>query len=132
MQTSLPEPTDESQDDIEVHALLYEPYGQYQLFILTSSRNSSRPLPVLRHSVQTSMAKIQRAYKNTGQEMVGSPITLPGLAALYKQAQEKLVELAPMVYLLHTEYITGVSTNVKGFSTHPSGMYLLRNVTIEE
>lgn len=52
--------------------------------------------------------------------------------ALYKQAQEKLVELAPMVYLLHTEYITGVSTNVKGFSTHPSGMYLLRNVTIEE
>jgi len=52
--------------------------------------------------------------------------------ALYKQAQEKLVELAPMVYLLHTEYITGVSDKVKGFSVHPSGLFNLRNVTIEE
>ncbi|WP_072136163.1 glutathione ABC transporter substrate-binding protein [Bacillus kwashiorkori] len=51
--------------------------------------------------------------------------------ALYKEAQEKLVELAPMLYLMHTEHLNGVSDNVKGFGVTAAGMFLLKDVTIE-
>lgn len=52
--------------------------------------------------------------------------------AFYKEAQERLVELAPMLYLIHIEDLTGVNTNVKGFDSTPARMFLLRNVYIEE
>ncbi len=35
--------------------------------------------------------------------------------ALYRDAQEKLVELAPMVYIHHQEYLLGVDDSVKNF-----------------
>lgn len=51
---------------------------------------------------------------------------------LYRQVQEKLVELAPMIYVNHTDNIQGVSDRVKGFAVTPSNMFLLQNVTLEE
>jgi len=51
---------------------------------------------------------------------------------LYKQAQEKLVEIAPMIYLLHTDLIVGLNNKVEGFSISPSGMFQLQNVTIKK
>lgn len=51
--------------------------------------------------------------------------------AIYKQAQEKLVELAPMLYIHHQEYLNGVSDKVKGFWRHPNGILQLHNVSIE-
>lgn len=51
---------------------------------------------------------------------------------LYRQVQERLVELAPMLYLLHTDYITGVSNHVEGFAVTPAGMFLLQDVTLNE
>lgn len=51
---------------------------------------------------------------------------------LYRQAQEKLVEIAPMIYLLHTDLIVGVNDKVQGFSISPSGMFQLKDVTLKE
>ncbi|WP_319799474.1 glutathione ABC transporter substrate-binding protein [Jeotgalibacillus aurantiacus] len=53
-------------------------------------------------------------------------------ADIYLQLQERLVELAPMAYINHTEYLTGVSDNVQGFSILPNGLYQLKDVTISE
>ncbi|AJD92443.1 glutathione-binding protein gsiB precursor [Jeotgalibacillus malaysiensis] len=53
-------------------------------------------------------------------------------AEIYSQLQERLVEVAPMVYIHHQEYLTGVSDNVSGFSTLPNGLYQLKDVTISE
>jgi peptide/nickel transport system substrate-binding protein len=52
--------------------------------------------------------------------------------AFYREAQERLVDLAPMLYLIHIEDLTGVSTSVKGFDSTPARMFLLRDVYIEE
>ena len=51
--------------------------------------------------------------------------------ALYKQAQEKLIELAPMLYIHHQEYLDGVSDKVKGYWRHPNGIMQLHGVSIE-
>ena len=50
---------------------------------------------------------------------------------LYKQAQEKLVEIAPMIYVIHTDFIVGIDNKVKGFEITPAGMFKLKDVTIE-
>ncbi len=52
--------------------------------------------------------------------------------AYYREAQERLVDLAPMLYLIHIEDLTGVSTAVKGFDSTPARMFLLKDVYIEQ
>ncbi|WP_087972310.1 glutathione ABC transporter substrate-binding protein [Oceanobacillus rekensis] len=51
---------------------------------------------------------------------------------LYSQAQEKLVEIAPFVYLLHQEYLLGVRNEVKGLTQLPTQLLQLKNVYIEQ
>jgi len=52
---------------------------------------------------------------------------------LYKQAQELLVEEAPMVYLMHKDYLLGVNDSVKGdLAMTPTKMLQLKDVYIEE
>lgn len=50
----------------------------------------------------------------------------------YKEAQERLVELAPMLYTHYTIELTGVSQKVKGFWVTTNGLYMLRDVTLEQ
>ncbi|MBT2763891.1 glutathione ABC transporter substrate-binding protein [Paenibacillus sp. ISL-20] len=50
---------------------------------------------------------------------------------IYKQAQEMLVELAPMLYIHHQEYLNGVSSKVEGFWRHPNGIMQLHQVSIQ-
>ncbi len=50
----------------------------------------------------------------------------------YREAQELLVEKAPMLYLLHIEDLTGVSNNVKNFYLTPARIFMLHDVYIEE
>lgn len=52
--------------------------------------------------------------------------------ALYSEAQELLVELAPMLYLNHQEYILGVSDKVKDFNIDAQGIYQIKQAYIEE
>lgn len=51
---------------------------------------------------------------------------------LYKQVQEKLVDLAPMLYLVYSEYLIGVRNEVHGFWQDTSGIYQLKDVWIEQ
>jgi peptide/nickel transport system substrate-binding protein len=50
----------------------------------------------------------------------------------YREAQERLVDLAPMLYLIHIEDLFGVSNKVKGYDTTPARMQLLQYVYIEQ
>lgn len=53
-------------------------------------------------------------------------------AALYAEAGQLLTDDAPMAFLLHTEYLNGISDKVEGFSIDTSGIYQLKDVTISE
>ncbi|MUV36724.1 Periplasmic oligopeptide-binding protein [Lentibacillus sp. JNUCC-1] len=50
---------------------------------------------------------------------------------LYSQAQEKLIELSPMVYLTHKEYLLGVSDSLKDFGIDALGYYEIKDAYIE-
>lgn len=52
--------------------------------------------------------------------------------AMYKTVQEKLVNLAPMLYIIHTEYIDGISDKVEGFWKHPNGAMMLHDVSLKK
>lgn len=47
---------------------------------------------------------------------------------IYKKAQELLVVEAPMIFLNHPEYLTGVSNNITGFSVDTANNYQLQHV----
>lgn len=51
---------------------------------------------------------------------------------LYTEAQELLVELAPMIYIHHQEYLLGVSDNLKDFTIDAQGIYQFKQAYIEE
>lgn len=52
--------------------------------------------------------------------------------AIYKEATDILSEEAPMAFLLHNEYLLGVSDNTTGFDIDSGGIYNLKNVKIEQ
>ncbi|MFD1929167.1 glutathione ABC transporter substrate-binding protein [Sporosarcina siberiensis] len=47
---------------------------------------------------------------------------------IYKEAQKVLIEDAPMIYLNHPEYLTGISNTITGFKVDSSNTYLLQDV----
>lgn len=47
---------------------------------------------------------------------------------IYKEAQELLVDEAPMIFLNYPEYLTGVSNNITGFAVDSANTYLLQDV----
>ncbi|MCZ2259009.1 glutathione ABC transporter substrate-binding protein [Sporosarcina sp. G11-34] len=49
-------------------------------------------------------------------------------AQIYKEAQEELVKDAPLIFLNHPEYLTGVSNSITGFSVDTSNILHLRDV----
>jgi len=51
---------------------------------------------------------------------------------LYSEAQELLVDLAPMLYLQHGEHLVGVSDKVKDFTVDAQGIYQFKQAYIEE
>lgn len=51
---------------------------------------------------------------------------------LYSEAQEMLVELAPMIYIMHGEHLLGVNNKLKGFSVNAQGIYQLREAYFED
>ncbi|GLO64800.1 glutathione ABC transporter substrate-binding protein [Oceanobacillus kimchii] len=50
----------------------------------------------------------------------------------YQRAQEILVEEAPVVYLMHKDYLMGVHESVNNLEMLPTKMLLLKDVTIEQ
>ncbi|WP_163969780.1 glutathione ABC transporter substrate-binding protein [Oceanobacillus halotolerans] len=51
---------------------------------------------------------------------------------IYKEAQELLVEESPMIYMLHQEYLLGVSEKVKDLVQLPTKYLYLKDAYIEE
>jgi peptide/nickel transport system substrate-binding protein len=51
---------------------------------------------------------------------------------IYTQAQERLTELAPMLYLHHQEHVFSVRDEVKGLEVLPTQILQLKDVYIEE
>ncbi|MGM8214903.1 glutathione ABC transporter substrate-binding protein [Bacillaceae bacterium W0354] len=47
----------------------------------------------------------------------------------YSRAQEILADLAPMVYVNHSQYLNAYHNSVKGFDVNPLGIFQLRTVT---
>lgn len=51
---------------------------------------------------------------------------------LYTEIQEILIEDAPMIYLQHQSYLSGVNHRVENYWINPSGYYMLQDITIKE
>lgn len=50
----------------------------------------------------------------------------------YKEAQAIEMEEAPMVFLRNTEYLVAVGQGVEGFWLHPSRIYMINDLTIQQ
>ncbi|MCZ2259777.1 hypothetical protein [Sporosarcina sp. G11-34] len=46
----------------------------------------------------------------------------------YNEVQEILIEEAPMFYVHHQAYLTGVSDKIEGYRINSSGYYMLQHV----
>lgn len=51
---------------------------------------------------------------------------------IYSEVQEELVDLAPMIYTHHTDFLTGVRNNVDNFVMDELGIYRLHETSINE
>ena len=51
---------------------------------------------------------------------------------LYRQVQELLVEIAPMVYIHHQEYLMGVNEDVNGLTQMPTQLLNLKDVYMKQ
>ncbi|HSI67573.1 MAG TPA: glutathione ABC transporter substrate-binding protein [Planococcus sp. (in: firmicutes)] len=51
---------------------------------------------------------------------------------IYAEVAQLLTDDAPMAFLLHTEYLNGISDDVTGFSIDTSGIYQLKDVRINQ
>nr|WP_156290206.1 glutathione ABC transporter substrate-binding protein [Oceanobacillus salinisoli] len=51
---------------------------------------------------------------------------------IYSEIQELLVDIAPMLYIHHQDYLLGVNDSVKGLTQLPTQILQLQDVTIEE
>ncbi|TMW72209.1 glutathione ABC transporter substrate-binding protein [Alteribacter natronophilus] len=50
---------------------------------------------------------------------------------IYSEIIHFLRDEAPMMYLYHTDYLVGVGDQVGGFWKHPTGLFMLQDVTVQ-
>ncbi|PPA69950.1 glutathione ABC transporter substrate-binding protein [Jeotgalibacillus proteolyticus] len=131
--------------DVQVEELEWGAYlaqtgqGEHDMFILgwsNQNANADNGLYSLFHSSQVGDAGnrfmleddeidryLEEARKTTDEDEQ---------LELYRGAQERLVELAPMIYLQHQTYLSGHLNTVEGFSVSPTGIYQLKDVVIND
>ncbi|SOC44495.1 glutathione ABC transporter substrate-binding protein [Salinicoccus kekensis] len=51
---------------------------------------------------------------------------------IYSELQEGLVDIAPMIYIHHQDFVTGINSNVENFEIDALGIYQLRETTVSE
>ncbi len=51
---------------------------------------------------------------------------------IYSELQEGLVDVAPMIYIHHQDFLTGISSDVENFEVDALGIYQMRDTTISE
>lgn len=112
--------------------------GEQEMFILGWSNptgDADYGMYALFHSSQFGTAGNRSFYKNEkvdqllddGRKESDDTKRL----AMYKEAQQLIIDDAPVGFVHHAEYLIGLSDKVKGFDMDNTNMYKLKDVTIE-
>ncbi len=131
--------------DVEIEQLEWGAYlaktsaGEHDMFILGWSNtpgDADYGLYPLFHSSQFGESGNRTFYKN---DKVDALLDEGRREAdqekrneIYKEAQQLIVEDAPMIFIHHQEYLLGISNKIKGFDIDTSGVYKLQNVQFVE
>lgn len=131
--------------DVEVQELEWGAYlektakGEHDMFILgwsNSTADADLGLYPLFHSSQVGDPGNRSFLENEEVDKIldeGRRATDPETrTAIYSEAQERLVELAPVLYLHHKEFLLGVDDSVKNFGIDALGLYQIKDAYIEE
>ncbi len=131
--------------DVSVEVLEWGAYlentanGEHDMFILgwsTPTLDADYAMYALFHSSQQGSAGNRSFFANDElDELLDAGRTETDedvRAEIYRDAQELLVELAPMMYLWHQEYLIGVDDSVRGLEVMPTNHYRLQNTYIEQ
>lgn len=113
--------------------------GEHEMFILGLSNpvgDADYFLSQLFHSENKGAAGNQTFYENAEVDKLleearkeNDPVKRQ---TLYTEVQEILIEEAPMFYVHHQAYLTGVSDQIEGYWIDSSGYYQLQNVSFIE
>ena len=131
--------------DVEIEQMEFGTYlektanGEHDMFILGWSNptgDADYGMYALFHSTQKGTPGNRSFYENPEVDKLlneGRRESNPDERInIYNAIQEHLIEDAPMVYIHHQEYLTGISNNITGFSIDTSGIYQLQNVQFVE
>ncbi len=131
--------------DVSVEVLEWGAYlentanGEHDMFILgwsTPTMDADYAMYALFHSSQQGAAGNRSFFANDELDELldaGRTETDPEVRMeIYREAQELLVELAPMMYLWHQEYLIGVNDSVRNLVVMPTNHYDLQHTYIEE
>ncbi|MET3576525.1 glutathione ABC transporter substrate-binding protein [Bhargavaea ullalensis] len=113
--------------------------GEHDMFILGWSNptgDADYGLYALFHSSQKGDPGNRSFYENAEVDKLldeGRKETDPDTrVGIYADAQQQIVDDAPMIFIHHQEYLVGVSDKVKDFSIDQAGIYQLKDVTLSE
>lgn len=112
--------------------------GEHDMFILgwsTVTADADYGMYPLFHSSNVGMPGNRSFIRNDELDKILEDARREGdpdkRVELYKQAQEILVDEAPMIYIHHKQDLAGVSDKVEGFWQHPNGIFQLKNVSLK-
>ncbi|WP_096435128.1 glutathione ABC transporter substrate-binding protein [Alteribacter populi] len=112
--------------------------AEHDMFILglsAATGDADYPMSMLYHSDNVGVAGNRTFIENDEIDELLEKARMEGdedeRLAIYEEATELLIEEAPMLYLYHPAYLTGVSDDVQGFDMYENGLYQLQNVTIQ-
>ncbi len=131
--------------DVEIETLEFGTYlektaaGEHDMYILgwsVPTGDADYGLYALFHSSQKGDPGNRSFYENAEVDKLldeGRQETDPDKRLdIYEEAQQLIIKDAPMVFIHHQEYLTGVSNKVKGYSIDNSGLYQLKDVQLVE
>ena len=127
--------------EVEIEVLEWGAYldkidnGEHDMFILGLSNpvgDADYFLRSLFHSESKGAAGNNSFYDNPEVDQLldegRKEIDEPKRIAIYNQVQDILIEEAPLVYIHHQAYLTGVSNQIEGYWIDTSGYYKLKDV----
>lgn len=130
--------------DIEIEVVEWGAYldqtgaGEHDMFILGLSLgtgDADYPMHMLLHSTNVGAAGNRSFFADDEFDAILQEARVEQdedtRLTLYEDATNYILEESPMTFLYHPDHIMGYSDNVEGFWADPSGMYQLKDVTIQ-
>lgn len=113
--------------------------GEHEMFLLgwsSATGDADYALAPLFHTENQGSAGNRAFYSNPELDELldnaAKEIDEDTRAEMYKEAQEIIVQEAPVVFTTYSEYLNGVRDEVKGLKRSPTGDILLQEVYIEQ